>query len=374
MSEAGDFKPAGWTKGHNFEEARERYKRSAGRSYGAAKAKQPATPQRSVIIPSSSPSVAPAASSIDRSLYLETSVHTNCENPLVIVPDVTDSMLDWSAIMFGKLPYLEHEAKEYMGNDVEICFGAIGDAFWDKYPLQVRPFTKGKDLPVRMQELIIEQGGGPPIQESYELAALYFANNCKMPKAIKPLLVFIGDETPYDYIAQDHAKDIVGVDIGRHTTTLSVMRELQKKFSVYLIRKPIIDKNHPQSAIDVNMRVQRTWERYLGADHISMLPSPERVVDVIFGIMAQEAGKVEYFEDELKVRQLPDKGGKKKVETVMVSLDTIHNPNPGTSLDALLQGMHPGTYETNKTIIDHGKSTLHRSDDSEGVVKTKKLL
>lgn len=373
MSEAGDYKPAEWAKGHNFEEARERYKRSAGRSYGAAKAKQPAAPQ-SRVVKSSTPSVpVPTAAAIDRSKYLEKSVITQCENPLVIACDVTDSMLDWPATMFSKLPYLEHEAKEYLGDDVGICFAGIGDAYWDQYPLQVRPFTNGSDLPVRLQELIVEQGGGPPIQESYELAALYFANNCKMPKAIKPLFIFIGDESPYDYLAQDHAKEWAGVDLPRHTTTLSVMRELQKKFSVYLIRKPLIDPSKPQAAIDVNMRVQRAWERYLGADHIAVLPKPERVVDVIFGIMANEAGKVEYFKEELKARQLPDKGGKQKVEEAMVSLATVHDPDPATSLDAMLKGLHPEA-DDGKTVVDLGKSRLHNPGEPGDTIKTTKLL
>src|SRR3989344_8062302 len=366
MSEAGDYQPATWAISHDFETARERYKQSAGRSYSATKEQKSALPE-STKNPGS-----PTVGSRDRSQYLETSILTTCENPLVIACDVTNSMLDWPATMFSKLPYLENEAKVYLGNDVEICFVGIGDAFWDKYALQVRPFTKDQDLPKRMKELIIEQGGGPPIEESYELAALYFANNCKMPNAIKPLFIFIGDEIPYDYVAKDLAKEWTGVDLKGHTTTLSVMRDLQKNFSVYLIRKPIIDPKNPQAAIDVNMRVQRKWEKYLGADHISVLPKPERVVDVIFGIMAKEAGKVEYFEEELKGRQLPDKKGKEKVETVMVSLETIHRPDPSTSLDAMLQGMHPEA-DADKTMVYPGKSRLHRPDDMK-TVKTKKLL
>lgn len=371
MSEAGDYQPSDWAKGHDFEKARERYKQNAGRSYSATKANQPQPVISPQNIPSSVPA-APSAAVIDRSRYLEASVLTTCENPLVIACDVTDSMLDWPATMFSKLPYLEHEAKEYLGDKTEICFTGIGDAYWDKYPLQVRPFSKNSNLPARLQELIIELGGGPPIEESYELAALYFTHNCQMPNAIKPLFVFIGDEIPYDYIATDLAKKWTGVEIKEHTTTLSVIRELQQKFSVYLIRKPIIDIKKPQMGIDVNMRVQSKWERYLGADHISTLPKPERVVDVLFGIMAKEAGKVEYFAEELKGRQLPDKNGREKVDAVMVSLDTIHHPDPSTSLDAVLQGMHPGIKSDNKTRIGLGKSRLNRPD--EVTVKTKKLL
>ncbi len=115
------------------------------------------------------------------------------------------------------------------------------------------------------------------------------------------------------------------------------------------------------------MRVQRKWETLLGADHISVLPKPDRVVDVIFGIMAQQAGKVDYFKEELKDRQLPDKDGKEKVDTVMESLKTVHSPDsttpgldpiklgldPASPLDVMLQGMHPGA-DLEKTNGDDG--------------------
>ena len=68
----------------------------------------------------------------------------------------------------------------------------------------------------------------------------------------------------------------------------------------------------------------------------ALLPDPHRVVDVIFGILAQEADRVGYFYEELKVRQLPDKDGQKKVDTVMQSLKTIHNflPKPADAVKA----------------------------------------
>ena len=61
------------------------------------------------------------------------------------------------------------------------------------------------------------------------------------------------------------------------------------------------------------------WSALLGEDHIAMLSDPERVVDVIFGIMAKEAKKISYFKKELEGRQTPA-----QVKTVMTSLSTVH--------------------------------------------------
>jgi hypothetical protein len=43
------------------------------------------------------------------------------------------------------------------------------------------------------------------------------------------------------------------------------------------------------------------------------------VVDVIFGILAKETNKIDYFKDEIEGRQRPD-----QVDTVYKSLKTIH--------------------------------------------------
>jgi hypothetical protein len=69
-------------------------------------------------------------------------------------------------------------------------------------------------------------------------------------------------------------------------------------------------------------KIYTDWEKVLGADYISILPEAGRVVDVIFGILAKETGREEYFEDELTERQTV---AQKK--TVMKALKTIHSPS-----------------------------------------------
>ena len=172
MSEAGDFTPGVWA-GYDFSSARKKYDVHVGRSYGDAVAKRK---KATDLVPAS--------------------LTTNSESPLVIACDVTGSMGEWPAVIFSKLPYLELEGKEYLGPTMEISFAAIGDAYCDQYPLQVRPFTSGTDLKSQLEELVIEGGGGGQACESYELAALYYSRNVGMPNAIKPIFVYIGDEPP----------------------------------------------------------------------------------------------------------------------------------------------------------------------------------
>lgn len=299
MSESGDYRPAPWARKHDFNDARRSYDNHVGRSYSDAK-----------------------RSGRGKKSMLEKSLRTESTSPLVIACDVTGSMGDWPATMFSKLPYLDHEIGEYLGDDAEVSFAAVGDAYCDDYPLQVRPFRRGSDLKKSLTELVVEGGGGGTREESYDLAAMYYANKCDMPNAINPIMIFIGDEGLYDFVEKDQAKEIAGVEYKGRKSSAQAIKDLQNKFSVYLIRKPYdLRSGNRMSSADIS--IQGQWERMLGADHIAILPEAGRVVDTIFGILAKETDRVEYFRDEIEGRQRPD-----QIATVYKSLDTIHAELP----------------------------------------------
>lgn len=305
MSESGDFNPGPWA-GHDFASARRVYDAHVGRGYGGG-----------TVDPDASGSEASVRRTATREEVLEASIATNATNPLVIWCDVTGSMGEWPAVIFSKLPYLEIEAKTYLGDDLEIAFGAVGDAFNDQLPLQMRKFASGLALKDRMLELVIEGKGGGGMQESYELAALYAAHHIEMPRAIKPVLIMIGDEMPYDSIAPDMAQTIAGVPLKGTLTTKKVFAELMRKFSVYVIRKPYhASSDNRMSAEDTEIRA--AWVNLVGAGRVVDLPVPERVVDVIFGLLAKDTGRFDDFKREIEDRQRPE-----QVATVYKSLRTI---------------------------------------------------
>jgi hypothetical protein len=285
MSESADFDPGPW-RGHDFKTARAVYDVHAGRSYtdAVAKGKDPLS-----LVPDS--------------------VETDSEAPLSILCDVTGSMGDFPATIFSKLGYVDIEGKSYLGPDMKTSFGAIGDVTNDEYPLQVRNFVTGKDMEKELKELVIEGKGGGTAQESYDMAMLYYARNVRMPNAkIKPIFIMIGDEGFYAVTKKEYSKFFKGTLQG-DVPIQQVADELKSKFSVYLIRKHY----HTGDA-----SIQSAWEGLLGKDHIVELPDASRVVDVIFGILAKETGKVDYFKKELAERQDED-----QVKTVMTSLKSI---------------------------------------------------
>ena len=342
MSESGDYSPGVWA-GRSFASARKAYDSHVGRSYSDAVTAKKAT----------------------KDLIAE-DVKTDSTAPVIVVVDQTGSMGEWPKIMFSKLPYLEHETKEYLGDDAEFCFMAIGDAHnGETYPLQVRPFAKSLDLEKRLKELVIEGNGGGQGTETYELAALFAAEKVSMPKAIKPIIIFIGDETPYSTIGKDHAADLCGIKLEKTLTTQAVFEKLKHKMSVYFIQKSYGSGSGSANNIsEDDRRCHDAWAELVGDDHIAVLPSADRVVDVIFGIFAKETGRIAYFEEELEDRQLKDKGGQKKVDMVYKSLVTIHQI-PDAARAAVKDG-------TGKSVMR--KSMKKLTDATAGSGKTMKPL
>lgn len=334
MPEDNDFTPAPWASHDTFKSARAAYDVHVGRSYDDAVSK-----------------------AISASDLVPDSIKSESSNPIVILCDVTGSMGKWPATIFSKLPYLANEAKFYFEDDYEVSFGAIGDCFSDRYALQVHPFAKDKDMESTLKKLVVEGGGGGTSEESYDLGALYYARNCEVPNAVKPLLIMIGDEGIYPTVYKDKAKSCAKVDLATNTSTGQVFAELKQKFDVFVIRKPYNTSSNT-SRDPRESAIHEQWEKLLGNDHVIMLPEAERVVDVIFGIFAKVTDKIDDFKKELTDRQLKDPDGKHKIDVVMKSLNTLHKLK-GRSLKKLegpvsvtRRKSGSGPAKTSKSLLD----------------------
>ena len=313
MAEDADYRPGAWS-GHSFVDARAAYDANATRTYATA-----------------------VATGVTAESLVPDRLVTQSTSPLVVQVDVTGSMGAWPKTIFSKLPYLDIEGKTYLGPDMEISFAAVGDAYSDKFPLQVEEFGSGTVLETRLANLKVEGGGGGSHHETYELGALYYARNVDMPNAVRPIFIFVADEAPYDQVPVAKAREVCKVKIERVLTVDEVFAELKIKYSVYLVHK-----SFPGG------ETRKEWVRLIGEDHIADLDDPERVVDVIFGILAKETGKVDYFKSEIEGRQTPV-----QVQTTYKALGTVHKASADVP------------------AVIGGKSTMHRPS---GGKPTKGLL
>lgn len=308
MTEFSDYSPASW-RGHDYGSARSAYNEydtHTKRSYSDAKTSEKT--HKDLVVPA---------------------LYSNALATVIFWTDVTGSMHEWPTTIFSKLPFLELESRVYLGNDLEFAFAAIGDATTDDYPLQVRPFAKDADLETKMKELVIEGGGGGQATESYELGGMYSLRNVSMPNAVNPILIFIGDEQPYNFVDPDQARQYARVEIPQRIPTQKVFAELKRKYAVYFVQKPYgvsgTPKENRMSDIDqrIYQRIYRAWSSLIGEDHIAFLPDAGRIVDVVLGIFAKETGKIPYFRKEIEGRQRPE-----QVKMAYKSLETIHAALP----------------------------------------------
>jgi hypothetical protein len=293
MSEGSDYDPGPW-RGVDFKDARKDFDQHAGRSYAKA--------------------VKEEKKALD---FVFDRLKSDALAVLAILCDVTGSMGEKPRKLFGHMPYMDNERKEYFGEDSEISVAGVGDIHGDKYPFQGRLFTKGvAELKEKFTELVVEGGGGGQLRESYELAALYYCRNVDIPKAKKAVLIIIADEMPYDSVSRYEAMTYAKVSLEKDITVEEIFAELKRKYDVYVIQSPYED----QVNSDITKRVKAVWERLVGSDHLAFLEDPERILDVIFGILADATAKVDYFIEEINERQRPE-----QVVAAFKALKTIHH-------------------------------------------------
>lgn len=307
MSESADYTATSWVPSHDYTSARAAYTSTVvDRSYSKASTSRVA-----------------AKELVKTGICLDTPT-------LIVVTDVTGSMGQWPAVMFGKLPYLRHELKQYLGEEAKFLLAAVGDATCDNYPFQVQePSSTFEEAKTAMEALVVEGGGGGQTYESYELAAGYFLNAVQVARNVKPVLVFIGDEMPYDRLNADQLMAL-GIRDVSSLDTRELFKELCNVYDVYLIHKP-----YGNTTSGVTKEVADAWEKLLPQNHIVPLQAPERVVDVLFGILANSTNKIDEFKKELTDRQTPA-----QVTTVLTALHSL--------------------YSTAPKQITSGKSTMHK--------------
>jgi hypothetical protein len=141
-----------------------------------------------------------------------------------------------------------------------ISFAAIGDANSDQAPLQVGQFEADNRLDEVLSKFWIEEGGGGTGQESYELAAYYYAKHSILDcnrKGKKGFFFFVGDEGFYPSVSPDHVEKILGRSISGPVPSLQAFQALQEKYHVFFVQP------------------EKTWEERK-ADQVLQAPPTEQ--------------------------------------------------------------------------------------------------
>jgi hypothetical protein len=159
----------------------------------------------------------------------------------------------------------------------QVLFGAVGDAYCDKVPLQIGQFESGLEMDDDLGKLYIEGGGGGQVHESYELAMYFMARHtpidCWDKHGRKGYLFTLGDELPYDVIRKEQIQTIIGDHLERDLTIAEVVAELGQRYQHF----HIIPTNTSHGS---DPKIQQRWQQLLG-ERVLLLEDETAVCETI---------------------------------------------------------------------------------------------
>lgn len=215
--------------------------------------------------------------------------------PIIVALDVTGSMgILADVIARSGLGTLFTEILDRKPiTDPHIMFMAIGDANYDRAPLQVSQFEADNRIVEQLTQIFLEHGGGGNNFESYNLPWYFAAGHTEHDSIIKRgkrgYLFTVGDEEAPNALTKDQIKTFIGDDLEREMTTDEMLADAQRKYDVFHI--VIEEGSHARNHMG---RVMDSWTALLGqhviklADHKKLAETIVSTLEVVEGRDAKE--------------------------------------------------------------------------------------
>lgn len=203
---------------------------------------------------------------------LDSTEHPNTV-PVAVFFDVTGSMSSYPMAFQQVLPSL-HAHLDDRVDDVQIMFGAIGDAVSDRVPLQVSHFESDNRMDDHLGNILLEGGGGGGNHESYELAAYFLARHTHLDavgRGKKGYAFIVGDERAYGEVNANEVRKVLGAGFQGTITTEDIFAEASQKYELYFV------------SVNNGYRSQNDqyWKDIVGDDHYLTLDAPGDLVKLI---------------------------------------------------------------------------------------------
>ncbi len=195
-----------------------------------------------------------------------------------VIFDVTGSMGTVPRVLQTKLGKLMRllVQKGYLAHP-QMLFGAVGDAYCDRVPLQIGQFESGLEMDDDLGKIFLEGGGGGQVHETYELALYFMARHtaidCFDKRGKKGYLFTIGDEKPYAVVQRQQVQQLIGDRIKQDVPVETIVAEVERRYEYF----HIIPSNttHGRSA-----EVQESWRALLG-ERVLLLEDEGAVCETI---------------------------------------------------------------------------------------------
>jgi hypothetical protein len=197
---------------------------------------------------------------------------------VAVIFDVTGSMGEVPRVLQTKLGALMRVLieKGYLAHP-QILFGAVGDAYSDRVPLQIGQFESGLEMDDDLGKIYLEGGGGGQVHESYELALYFMARHtstdCYERRGKRGYLFTIGDEKPYPAARREQILGHIGDRLERDVPVEQIVAEAQQRYECFHIIPT--NTSHGRSP-----EVQGRWRELLG-ERVLLLDDEGAVCETI---------------------------------------------------------------------------------------------
>ena len=205
--------------------------------------------------------------------------------PIIVAVDQTGSMgfLAESLIREGLGTLVESIYERKPVTDPHIMCMALGDAWYDRSPLQVTQFEADIRIAEQLSKFYIEGNGGGNGFESYNLPWYFAATRTRcdawLKRNKKGYLFTVGDEPPPPDLKASHVKTFLGGGLQHDLSTADLLKLTTKNWEVFhiIVEEGSYCRSKPQ-------QTKGDWNKLLGsraiclADHKNL---PELIVSIL---------------------------------------------------------------------------------------------
>lgn len=211
--------------------------------------------------------------------------------PLIVALDVTGSMGMLADVI----------AREGLGTlftgildrkpitDPHVMFMALGDANFDRAPLQVSQFEADKRIIEQLTQIWLEHGGGGNNFESYNLpwyfAAFHTIHDSMEKRGKRGYLFTVGDESTPAPLTIAQIKQFIGDDLERELPTLDTLELAQRLYDVYHVI--VAEGDYARHRLDA---VTTAWTALLG-QHVIVLKDHKKLAETIVSAIEVAEGR-----------------------------------------------------------------------------------
>ena len=186
--------------------------------------------------------------------------------PIIVGLDVTGSMgmIPDALVRDGLGTMIEETLTRKPVTDPHLMLMGIGDANYDRAPLQVTQFEADIRIAEQLQNIYLEGGGGGNASESYNLpwyfAAMHTSTDAYEKRGRKGYLFTVGDEEPPQRLVRDQISRVIGDDI--ESDALSDAELIAAASRMYNVFHIVVQQGHHYRLH--GDRVDRAWRELLG--------------------------------------------------------------------------------------------------------------